>query len=199
LGACAAALALWLAPLARADDVGPAASASALLRSTSGYLENPMGGSPSAIRAPRRGLRDSSSLDPASWKLDLDASRLALLSKMVDVGGRDFSAFLGSSSLLSTPANDATARLGPDGTFDLGNGFGLDVDDDEWESVPHMPQRESLTGRLAYDLFPPGPARPTLFLGCGARWIDLEDSRTMPSRDQQRAGALLIGGFSVSF
>jgi hypothetical protein len=199
LGACAAALALWVARPASADDVGPAASASALLWSTAGYLRNPTGGSPSAIREPHRGLRDLRSLDPASWELDLDASRLALLSNTVDVGGREFSALLGSSSPLSTQANEAMTRLGPDGTFDLGSGFGLDVDDDEWESVPHMPQRESLTGRLAYDLFPPGPSRTTLFLGCGARWIDLEDSRAMPIRDPQRAGALLIGGFSISF
>jgi hypothetical protein len=266
LGACAAALALLVAPFAHADDVDASPSAfefslraSGFYGPASGYIQVPLGGNPGTTSARRPTLHElgiddaafyevtgllqwghvgvfggysglelggsgtlseslvshgvafpagspfksSTRLDVANlgagWRLDFDGRRLQLFPK-IDVAILDFSYSLDSPPLRAARAYRTTAvRLGAEGTYDLGHGLGLELDGVASLPIPHMAQLANVTGRLAYHLFPTSPVHATLFLGCGARWIDFEDSQTVPNHIHVRAGPLVTGGFSVSF
>jgi hypothetical protein len=135
----------------------------------------------------------------AGWKLDFDERRLEVFPK-IDVAILDFSYSLDSAGARAARAYRTTAvRLGAEASYDLGHGFGLELDGVASLPIPHMPQLSSVTGRFAYHLFPMGPVRATLFLGCGGKWIDFEDSQTIPNHISVRSGPLLTGGFSLSF
>jgi hypothetical protein len=133
------------------------------------------------------------------WKFDFDEHRLTLFPK-IDVAILDFSYSLDSPPQRAARAYRTTAvRLGGEGSYDLGHGFGLELDGVMSLPIPHMAQLASVTGRVVYHLFPDAPVHSALFLGCGGRWINFEDSQTVPNHIHFQAGPLLTGGFSVSF
>ncbi|MFI5315576.1 MAG: hypothetical protein ACHQ6T_07735 [Myxococcota bacterium] len=133
------------------------------------------------------------------WNFDFDDHRLTLFPK-IDVALLDFSYSLDSPGARAARAYTVTAvRLGAEGSVQLGRGFALEFDGVTSLPIPHMPQLANVTGRLAYHLFPSSPVRSTLFLGTGMRWIYYEDSQTVPNHIHVRTGALLTGGFSISF
>jgi hypothetical protein len=133
------------------------------------------------------------------WRFDLDQRRLQLFPK-IDVAILDFSYSLDSPGAHAARAYRTTAvRLGAEGSLDLGHGFALELDGAASLPISHMPQLASVTGRIAYRLFPASPVRTTLFLGCAGRWIDFEDSQTVPNHISIRSGPLLTGGFSIAF
>jgi len=135
----------------------------------------------------------------AGWRFDFDQRRLELFPK-IDAAILDFSYSLDSPGASASRAYRTTAvRLGAEATYDLGHGFGLEFDGVASLPIPHMPQLSGVTGRLAYHLFPASPVHATLFLGCAGRWIDFEDSQTVPNKISVRSGPLLTGGFTVSF
>jgi hypothetical protein len=135
----------------------------------------------------------------AGWRFDFDGRRLELFPK-IDVAILDFSYSLDSPPLRAARAYRTTAvRLGAEGSYDLGHGFGLELDGVASLPIAHMPQLSSVTGRVAYHLFATSPVRATLFLGCGGKWIDFEDSQTVPNHTSVRSGPLVTGGFTVSF
>ena len=135
----------------------------------------------------------------AGWNFDFDEGRLELFPK-IDVAILDFSYSLDSTPVRAARAYRTTAvRLGAEATYDLGHGFGLELDGIASLPIPHMPQLSSVTGRLAYHVFPTSPVRATLFLGCGGKWIDFEDSQEVPNHISVRSGPLVTGGFTLSF
>ena len=135
----------------------------------------------------------------AGWRFDFAERRLQVF-PWIDVAILDFSYSLDSPGARAARAYRTTAvRLGAEATYDLGHGFGLELDGGASLPISHMPQLSSVTGRVAYHLFPTSAVRATLFLGCAGKWIDLEDSQTLPNHISVRSGPLVTGGFSLSF
>lgn len=136
----------------------------------------------------------------AGWRFDFDGRRLQLFPK-IDVALFDFSDSLDSTSAAHAARSyrDVAVRLGAEASYDLGHGFGLELDGDASLPIAQTPQLANVTGRVAYHLFPASRVRATLFLGCGARWIDFEDTQEVPNHVSVRSAPLLTGGFTVSF
>ncbi len=222
LRGCVAVLTFLAAPLAAADetDATPPDAApsevefslrgSAFYGPISGSLQVPLGGNPGTTSGKRPTLHELGIDDAAFWDVTarvqwgavgvfggytgLDLSSSGTLSESLVSHGVAFAA--GSPFKNSTQLN--VGNLGAGWRFDFDQRR-LELDGVASLPISHMPQLSGVTGRLAYHLFPTSPVHATLFLGCAGRWIDFEDSQTVPNHISVRSGPLLTGGFTVSF
>ncbi|HTO54717.1 MAG TPA: hypothetical protein VMR50_15135 [Myxococcota bacterium] len=135
----------------------------------------------------------------AGYRFDFDGGRLRLMPR-IDAAVLDFSYALDSGASRAARDYRVTAmRLGLDGSWALGRGFSLELDGVASVPVPHWPQLASVTGRVAWTAPLQGAVRVGLFLGTGARWIDFEDSQTLPNHIHVTAGPLVLGGITIAY
>jgi len=135
----------------------------------------------------------------AGWKFDFLEGRLEVSPRIaVTILNFDYS-LESPSARAARNYRDGAVQLGADAAYQLGHGFALEVDGGASLPIPHMPQLAAVTGRVAYKMFPEAPVHATVFLGCGERWIDFEDSQEVPNKIHVRSGPLLTGGLTISF
>jgi hypothetical protein len=133
------------------------------------------------------------------YRFDFAGGQLQLTPRF-DVAIFDFSYLLDSPGAhAARNFTDVALRLGAEASWEVGHGFALELSGMGALPIGQTPQIANVTGRVSYALFPSGPVRAKLFLGTGGRWIDFEDSQTMPNHVHVSSGPLLTGGFSISF
>jgi hypothetical protein len=135
----------------------------------------------------------------AGWVFDFAEPRLELVPK-VEYALLDFSYDLRSPGAQASRAyRTGAARLGAEGVLRLDHGFALELDGAASLPIAHMAQLAGVTGRVSWAAPAVGPLRATLFVGCGARWIDFKDSQTLPNHIHVTTGPLATGGLTISF
>ena len=133
------------------------------------------------------------------WRFEFPEQRLTLTPKL-GFALFDFSYSLRSPDAHASRAyNDGAVRLGAEAALRLGEAFSFELEGAASLPIAHMAQLADVIGRVSYHLPLPGPLRASVFLGSGIRWIEFEDSQTVPNHTHVRTGALLTGGLSLAF